>query len=236
LINFVFPNLAVRHMEPGYLVSRGILAPRNNDVDEINDAVLATFPGTSTTYLSADSVDQDDNLYAVEFLNSLKVGGLPSHELSLKIGTPIMLLRNLNSAEGLCNGTRLICRALMPHVIEAEIITGTNAGNRVFIPRVTLTPSDNDLPFTLKRRQFPIRLAFAMTINKAQGQTMSRVGIYLRNEVFSHGQLYVACSRVTSRTCLKILIPRKEGGPPCTSNIVYQQVLAQAVDRRFPVD
>jgi hypothetical protein len=66
-------------------------------------------------------------------------------------------------------------------------LTGSNAGNIVFIPRIDLT-SDSDLPFLMKRKQFPVKLALAMTINKSQGQTLDKVGIHLPNPVFSHGQ------------------------------------------------
>ena len=108
-------------------------------------------------------------------------------------------------------------------------MTGSYAGQHIFFPRITLTPTTSDLPFVLKRRQFPVRPAFAMTINKAQGQTMSSVGIYLPNPVFTHGQLYVACSRVTSYKGLKFLIARREGAQSaqadCTKNIVYPEVL-----------
>ncbi|CAG8729366.1 15936_t:CDS:1, partial [Acaulospora morrowiae] len=75
------------------------------------------------------------------------MGNLPAHKLLLKVGAPIMLLRNLNVAEGLCNGTRLICCELQQHVIYAKIITGANVGKHVFIPRITLTTSDLNLPF-----------------------------------------------------------------------------------------
>ena len=78
-----------------------------------------------------------------------------------------MLLRNLHPAQGLCNGTRLIVRNLSQNVIEAEHIIGTRSGERVFIPRITLAPSDSDLPVVFKRRQFPIRLAYSMTVNKS---------------------------------------------------------------------
>jgi hypothetical protein len=114
-----------------------------------------------------------------------------------------MLIRNLNPSQGLCNGTRLICHELHNKVLEAEIITGSHIGSRVFIPRITLTSSDNTLPFILKRRQFPIRVAFSMTINKSQGQTLNRVGLYLPQPVFPHGQLYVAMSRITSHQSIK---------------------------------
>jgi ATP-dependent DNA helicase PIF1 len=98
---------------------------------------------------------------------------------------------------GLANGTRLIVIQLMQHVIEAKMATSPAKGQRVFIPRLSITPSDTErMPFTLRRRQFPMRPAFGMTINKVQGQTLKMVGIFLPKPVFTHGQLYVAMSWV----------------------------------------
>lgn len=127
----------------------------------------------------------------------------------------------MRPSQGLCNGTRLICKSFQRHVIEAEIATGNKIGKRVFIPRITLIPSDTGLPFDLKRRQFPIRLAFAMTINKAQGQTMKYVGLHLIDPVFCHGQLYVALSRVSSFDRISIFTPNNS---LTTKNIVYKEV------------
>ena len=117
-----------------------------------------------------------------------------------------MLLWNLNPSKGLCNETRLICRGLYSKVIDTEIITGSHVSNHVFIPRISLSPSNTSLPFILKQRQFPVRVAFSMTVNKAQGQTLNHVSVYLPQPVFSHGQLYVALSRITSYQCIKVLI------------------------------
>ena len=79
-------------------------------------------------------------------------------------------------------------RELQDNAIDAEIVGGQHAGKRVFIPRIPMSPSDDiSLPFKLKRKQFPIRLSFAVIINKAQGQTIPHVGIYLPELVFSHG-------------------------------------------------
>jgi len=78
-------------------------------------------------------------------------------------------------------------------------------------------------------RQFPVRVCYAMTINKSQGQTLSRVGLYLKKPVFTHGQLYVAISRATSRSGLRILTENGDG--TCgsqTRNVVYREVLAAA--------
>lgn len=139
---------------------------------------------------------------------------------------PLILLRNLRPDQGLCNGTKLICRALHRYYIEAEIATpGTHAGTTVLIPRLKLSAKIEGTAIELSRKQLPVRPAFAMTINKFQGQTLSRVGVYLPAPVFSHGQLYVALSRVTDYRNLQVMAEFDEDTQShITKNIVYPEV------------
>jgi len=151
--------------------------------------MISVFPGEEKIFYSFDSVDDDsNNSCPLDFLNSITPNGLPPHELKVKKNCPIILLRNLDPHNGLCNGTRLVVRAFEDNAIDAEIVNGQHHGKRVFILRIPLSPSEDiNLPFKFKRKQFPIRLSFAMTINKAQGQTIPIVGIYLPEPVFAHG-------------------------------------------------
>ena len=142
LFESVYPNIKDHYLNQQWLRDRAILAPRNDTVTCLNDKVLAEIPGQYTTYLSVDeTMDiQEATNYPTEFLNSLNPTGLPNHKICLKIGVPIMLLRNLDPPR-LCNGTRLTVKKLMKNVIEATIITGQHANEDVLIPRIPLVPS-----------------------------------------------------------------------------------------------
>ena len=136
-----------------------------------------------------------------------------------------MLLRNLDQATGLCNGSRLIVTKLANHIIGAKMITGNKDGQEIYIPRTSMSPSQSPWPFKLIRKQFPIMLSYAMTINKSHGQSLGFVGLYLPTPIFSHDQLYVAVSRVQSKSGLKILIHDNDN-KSCskTTNVVYKEV------------
>ncbi|XP_034934873.1 uncharacterized protein [Chelonus insularis] len=206
-----------------------ILSARNIDVDEINKKVVELLdPNSERIYTSIDSVNNcDDNgnmseALLPEYLNSLSPPNLAPHELRLRVNCIVMLIRNLSIHEGLCNGTRLLVLELQNNLLKCQILSGDKSGDIVFINRITLY-CENVYPFSFKRRQFPIRLAFAMTINKSQGQTFQKIGIDLRRDVFSHGHLYVACSRVRSRQSLKIYLGDQRSNST-VKNYIYKEL------------
>ena len=220
LIESTFPKLEVNDEDE--LMTSGIFCPRNEDVWEINEICLNRLPGQSRTYLSYDRVEDQTNesTAPTELLNSRRPAGFPDHNLRLKVGAPVMLLRNLQA--GLVNGTRMIVRSMHDKVIECEIMVGARKGERVFIPRIPMYDRSNEFPWTMIRTQFPIRVCFAMTIHKGQGQSMTKVGVYIGHDIFAHGQLYVAVSRSRSKLGLKIFV---KGGGNVVKNIVYKEIL-----------
>ena len=173
--------------------------------------------------------EEDADNYTSEYLNTINLSSLPPHLLKFKVGAAVILLCNLSPSTGLCNGMHLRVVWISQRVIECKILAGKHAGNMVFILRIPLASSSTaDLPFDFQRTQFPLRLAFAMTINKAQGQTLKHVGLCLTEPVFTHGQLYVAVSHVTDGANLRIIVPdtpeaRREGK---IKNVVYSEVFS----------
>ncbi|KAI8568767.1 hypothetical protein RHMOL_Rhmol02G0225800 [Rhododendron molle] len=149
------------------------------------------------------------NRYPNEYLNSLDATGLPPFKLELKVGCSIILLRNIALKDGLCNGMRMMVVKCGSRIIEVKTLTGKQFGKLAFIPRISLSPSSSDFPFHMTRRQFSVRLAYAMTINKSQGQSIKFIGVHLCTPIFSNGQLYVALSRCTSFDRITVL-PLKE--------------------------
>ena len=118
---------------------------------------------------------------------------------------------------------------MLEHVIEVMSISGSSLAAKLFIPRINLISTSGTLPFTMRRKQFPIKPAFAMTANKAQGQTLAKVGIYLGTEFFSHGQLYVALSRCGDGKCIQVLKRRgRDLSERQTRNVVYRSILTKS--------
>jgi hypothetical protein len=229
LCEHVFPavRLISSRSDPDFFASRAILAVRNVDLKDLNKALLDVLPGELHALYAVDKAEvecpeEGREEFSREFLQTIEPNGLPPSILQLKVGAPIMLIRNLRPKEGLCNGTRLVIIGLTKHVIHARILTGDRRGEETLIPRIQLDSLPGEVPFQLSRRQFPVKLCFAITINKSQGQSLETVGIDLRTSAFSHGQLYVALSRVTDVRKLTVLLPE---GRTTTDNVVFPEVL-----------
>ncbi|PIA65183.1 hypothetical protein AQUCO_00100580v1 [Aquilegia coerulea] len=215
----VYPNLNVKGTATDtYLQERAILSARNDDVATLNQLAINHFPGELHEYLAADKAIEENepienrgNSISSENMQALDPASLPPFKLQLK------------PRDGLWNGTGLMVVQFATKVIKARILNGSHTGNYVFIPCITLQPTVSETPFQMARRQFPVQLAFAMTINKSQGQSVKFVGIDLRNHVFSHGQLYVALSRSTTSKQIFVLLESKDD--ETTTNVVYPEVL-----------
>ncbi|XP_008180161.1 ATP-dependent DNA helicase PIF1-like [Acyrthosiphon pisum] len=184
LIDFVYPQqMSLINVDD--FARKIILCRRNEDCRQVNRTVLQRVTGAARTYTAIDTVVADDvdeiANYPTEFLNSLEPDGLPPYRLTLVVGSVVMLLRNLDPKIRLCNGTRLVVTELRRNNFKARLLADAGEGqDDIVIPRIPLSSSgDDDLPFTMRRVQFPVRLSFAMTINKSQGQTFDRVGLLL---------------------------------------------------------
>ncbi|XP_058805595.1 uncharacterized protein LOC131672409 [Phymastichus coffea] len=206
-----------------------ILAPRNADVDEINKLTTNLLDiSTEHIYTAIDSTDGCDNgkfdeVLLPEYLNSLNPSSLPPYELRLRKNCIVTLIRNISIHEGLCNGTRLRILDFSHHLLKCQVLTGDKSNDIIFLNRISLFCT-NEYPFSFKRRQFPVKLAFAMTINKAQGQTFDNIAIDLRRDVFNHGQLYVAMSRVRSWDTIKIFLGSHRQNSFKVKNYVYKEL------------
>jgi len=215
------------------MAKRVIMTTTNEKVDDINDEVLSKLADKLKEIFSIDKVDQEKpknyDEFPLEYLHSLNDPGLPPHILKLKVNCPVMLLRNLNPAAGLCNGTRLIVKTIHNKWLECKIINGEFEDN-VWIPKIYLTSDEKRRPFVLSRKQFPVKLCFAMTINKSQGQTIDYAGLDLVEPVFAHGMTYVGFSRARAWEFLRVAVDKKIGNK--IKNEVYKEVLLTPEDIR----
>lgn len=183
VIDKIYLDILNNINNPDYLRERSILTPTNAIVSDINSYIIDQIPGKTHTYYSQDSlvdnVGEDNDFgsaFPVEYLNSINMPCMPRHDLQIKEGCVIMLMRNSNHILGLCNGMRMVVNKCLPNNIVCDILTGAQVGSTHIIPRIEMQPSDTKWPFQFKKIQFSVQLYFSMTINKSQGQSLNIVG------------------------------------------------------------
>ena len=205
IVNDIYGKIREKRYEE--LANSAILSARNLDVEEIINGLWYYSTKHLKEYiqvlivLKIVIIDINQGFLPV-YLNTLNTANLLPHELRLRTNCIVILIRNLCINEVLCYGTRLLILELGNHLLRCTILNSDKSGEIVFMNRITLY-WENVYPFIFKRRRFPTKLAFAMTINKSQGQTFENIGIDLRKNVFNHGRLYVALSREVGSILLR---------------------------------
>lgn len=227
VIDFVFPPDVLAH--PHTAAKRAILAPTNRQIDSYNADVISMVNGHQQTYLAADSIKEvdDADLHTpdslLDYALQRSIPGFPSHTLTVKTNGVYRLLRNFSLDRGLVKNARAVVTGTGQRLISVKLIDDhTGMGDDdILIPRISFTevlPSKH----TLLRRQFPLAPAYATTFNSCQGLTLERVGIDLTRPVFSHGQLYTACSRIRHRDHAIARLPCEVDG---VENVTYHELL-----------
>jgi len=159
LINRIYPGIDnSRAQDDQYFLDHIILCPKNDQVYDINEAILQQFNPTAEVHIlrSVDSVSEEDGMhhaYPTEFLQQLNAGGLSPALLCLKVGSPVILLRNLDLGEGFCNGTRMVVLNVRRKVLQYRIISKDRRfrGKVILIPRIRLSHNVETLPMPLKK-------------------------------------------------------------------------------------
>ncbi len=228
LINFVYDDLQNEEAS----AKRAILSGTNKNIDELNKQVLSKLPGDEFELLSADScvIDNkspDEKFVPTDILHRMTEPGVPDHCIKVKKGAICLIIRNLSFDDGLVNGSKVIIRHATNRIVQADLLRDGLQPIRVSIPRINFVFRPPQSTVTISRRQFPLRVAYCLTFNKCQGQTLDKVGLDLRTDVFAHGQLYVALGRVRNRKSIKVLVSEERvcDNVAFTRNIVYPELL-----------
>ena len=166
LIDSTFEDVDNNYKDSKWLAERAVLCPTNTEADEVNNFMVEKFHGEKIEFKSIDTTEENSPDYTPEFLNTCSLPGIAPHLLRLKLGLSVILLRTMNHELGHCNGVKYVVTNIKPHILELRSISGTNVGSIILLPRIVMISQSPALPFTLRRKQFPIRLCFGMTANR----------------------------------------------------------------------
>jgi hypothetical protein len=224
---------------------RAMLCPHNATVDAFNEQILRSpllhfdddaHDAGIVRLMASEQREQEDDAPEVrwnrthdvseDFMAKLTNPGVPNHVLELRVGCIVMVMRNLCAKYGIMNGVKLRVERISRFLIVAKTLC--SAQRTVLLPRITFNMSVPSSAVRIVRRQFPIRLAYAMTTNKSQGQTLARVCYDLRQPVFTHGACYVGLGRVEEAEDLALLLGEDAQGPDgrwYILNIVYTELV-----------
>ncbi|KAL3072091.1 hypothetical protein niasHT_036318 [Heterodera trifolii] len=245
LINEIFPADLLTNPTNNWkkLAERAILCPLNRDTLTLNEIIMERLNTAERVYhaVTLPLVDETgenelENVAADadhENLSRMTPPGIPEHTLRVRVGAVMMIIRNISLEEGLCNGTRVQVTELFDNIIRCRILTGTHVGNEHDLHAARFTfggdpKAPHEGPFKCERIQYPLRPGSVMTINKAQGQTLARVGVLLDSaQCFSHGQLYVALSRVRDANTIRVCTTRSDRR---VKNVVMRELLDEEDD------
>ena len=203
-----------------------ILALTLETCAEVNKMCIARLPGEAVecpavdTYVDCTCPDS----YPSDYVESVHMNGAPPFMLQLKLGGKFMCIRNLNQKRGIINGTLMEIVAIGSRHIQCRVLTGKATGSIEYLMKnaFTITPEASGLPFTVLRRQYPIIPAYCLTVHKAQGQTIHKCGLIFESDPYTHGQLYVALSRVSSWDSLYVSMHAEQTE---IRNVVLQHLL-----------
>jgi hypothetical protein len=236
-VEWLYPN---KKFNPTIALNSVILASTNDAVDNWNETIQNMNPNEGRTYEARDSFDEVDdeanflkNILTDNVLNSYNKNGVPTHFVNFKVDDVCIVLRALPSLD-LATNTRVQVVELLKHSVKVKTLNEPKS-RYICIPRITFQfRLQYGESYQLTRVQIPLRLAYAMTFNKSQSQTLDRVLIDCTGEPFAHGHAYVAFSRVRNCKNVRVYVNEDqlhESGNssgemmPFITNIVYQEVI-----------
>eukprot|EP00918_Siedleckia_nematoides_P030928 GHVU01066950.1.p1 GENE.GHVU01066950.1~~GHVU01066950.1.p1 ORF type:complete len:751 (+),score=28.79 GHVU01066950.1:725-2977(+) len=229
-IGVIYKDIQSHFLDTSYFHERLLLAPHHRTADKLNRTILQLLPGNVSTSYSSNEIVPDYNdsvnhdfCISNDYLSTLDFSNFPPHKLCMKKGMIVILLTSLDTEHGLCNGRRLMVKEIKRDPWQLITERLDKPGQTIVLPRIRNYVDSRKFGFKWVRTQFPVIPAFALTINKSQGQNVNHCGIYLEEPVFAHGQLYTAMTRCRIPDNIHFFLP--DPNNPTTINVCNKRLL-----------